>query len=91
LQVALGIFYPVRLGVLSELSVSDAPLLLGIAYLGRVIGLSLFVFGTGRLFVEACGFKHEVDQFALRTFCSRLATGRIAVPWIGVAQKNMSD
>jgi hypothetical protein len=87
LQLAPGIFYRAQLGMLSESGSSGPTVLSGIGYLSAVFGLILFIFGIGRLFVEACGFKGDVDQFVLRTFCSRLVAGRIVVPWIVAARK----
>jgi hypothetical protein len=80
-QLALDIFYPVQLAVLNELRSSGPAVLLGIAYLGTVLlGLVFFIFGTGSSFVKACGIQRNVHTFLLRTFWSRLAAGRIAVP-----------
>jgi hypothetical protein len=72
-----GHLLPLELAVFNERS-SGPALLLGIAHLGTVLlGLVLFTFGTANFFVEACGFKRNVDTFVLRTF-SRSAA-RIAV------------
>jgi hypothetical protein len=78
-QLALDIFYPVQLAIF-ELRSSGPAMLLGIAYLGTVLlGLVLFIFGTGSFFLKVCGFKCNVDTFVLRTFYSQLAAGRIAL------------
>jgi hypothetical protein len=77
-QHALDILYPPA--VLSELRPSGPAMLLGTAYFGAILlGLVLFIFGTGSFFVEACGFKRKVDDFVLKTISSRLAAGKIAV------------
>jgi hypothetical protein len=55
-HVALDIFYPAVL----ELRSSGLPMLLGIASFGTVLlGLALFVFGSGSYFVEAFGFERR--------------------------------
>ena len=65
-QLALYIFY-------NDSRSSGPAVLQGTAYFGTVLlGLVLFIFGMGSFFVEACGFKRNVDTFVLRT-CSRLA------------------
>jgi hypothetical protein len=56
-HVALDIFYPALLE-----SRSSAPaMLLGIAFFGTVLlGLALFVYGSGSYFVEAFGFERRL-------------------------------
>ena len=57
-HVALDIFYPAPLAVLNEVGSSGPARLLGTAFFGTVLlGLALFVFGSGSFFVEAFGFK----------------------------------
>jgi hypothetical protein len=71
-RIALDILYPVQPAVLNELRSSGPAMLMNIAYFGAILfGLALYVFGTGNFIVEACGSKHNVNTFVLRTF-SRL-------------------
>jgi hypothetical protein len=71
-QIALDILYPVQLAVPNELRSSGPAMLMNIAYVGAIVfGLALFVFGMGNFIAKACGSKHNVDTFVLRTF-SRL-------------------
>ena len=57
LHVALDIFYPALL----ELRSSGPAMLLGIAFFGTVLlGLALFVYGSGSYFVEAFGFQRRL-------------------------------
>jgi hypothetical protein len=87
-QLALDTFYPVQLTLRS----SGPAVLLGIAYFGTVLfGFVVFMFGTGDFFVEAWGFKSNVDTFLLRTFYSRLAAGGRALPRTGVPRKDRGD
>ena len=91
-QVALDIFYPVPLAVLNGLRSSGPAMLLGTAYFGAVLlGLVLFIFGMGSLFVEPCGFKRKVEECVRRIVSSRSAVGRIAVLWTGLPRKDQSD
>ena len=56
-HVALDIFYPALL----ELRSSGPAMLLGIAFFGTVLlGLALFVYGSGSYFVEAFGFERRL-------------------------------
>jgi hypothetical protein len=60
-RVALDILYPPA--VLNELRPAGPAMLLGTACFGAILlGLILFIFGTGSFFVEACGFKRKVDD-----------------------------
>src|SRR5262249_16873917 len=71
-RIALDILYPVQPAVLNEMRSSGPAMLMDIVYFGAILlGLALFVIGTGNFIVEACGSKHNVDTFVLRTF-SRL-------------------
>jgi hypothetical protein len=76
LHLALDFFYPAPF----ELGSADPAMLLEIAFSVTIfLGLVLFIFGMGSLFVDAFGFKRKVDELVLRICSSRLATGRIAV------------
>jgi hypothetical protein len=68
-RIASDILYPVQPAVLNELRSSGSAMLMDIAYFGAILlGLALFVFGTGNFIVEACGSKHNIHTFVLRTF-----------------------
>ena len=79
-QLVLGTFYPVPSAILNELRSSGPAMVLGTAYFGAILlGLVLFIFGTGSFFVEAYDFKRKVDDFVLKAISLRLAAGRIAI------------
>jgi hypothetical protein len=67
-QLALYIFY-------NELRSSGPAVLLGTACFGTVLlGLVLFIFGVGSFFVEACGFKPDIDQFVLKNLLLKISS-----------------
>jgi len=79
-QLVLDTFYPVPSAILNELRSSGPAMVLGTAYFGAILlGLVLFIFGTGSFFVEAYDFKRKVDDFVLKAISLRLAAGRIAI------------
>ena len=60
-HIALDIFYPAPLALLKEPRLSGPAMLLGIASFGTVLlGLALFLFGIGSLFVETLGFERSL-------------------------------
>jgi hypothetical protein len=70
LHVALDIFYPALL----ELRSSRPAMLLGIAFFGTVLlGLALFVYGTGSYFIEAFGFERRLIKRGFARIDSRIA------------------
>jgi len=69
-HVALDIFYPALL----ELRSSGPAMLLGIAFFGTVLlGLALFVYGSGSYFVEAFGFERRLIKRGPARIDSRIA------------------
>jgi hypothetical protein len=68
-QVALDIFYPAAL----ELRSSGPAMPLGIAFFGTVLlGLALFVFGSGSYFVEAFGSERRLIKRGFARIDSRI-------------------
>jgi hypothetical protein len=73
-QLALDIFYRVPLATVNELRSSGPAMLLEIAFFGTVLlGLALFVFGSGSFFVEAFGFKRRLIKRGFARIDSRIA------------------
>jgi hypothetical protein len=69
-HVARDIFYPAVL----ELRSSGPAMLLGIAFFGTILlGLALFVFGSGSFFVEAFGFERRSIKRGFARIDSRIA------------------
>jgi hypothetical protein len=69
-HVALDIFYPALL----ELRSSGPAMLLETAFLGTVLlGLALFVYGSGSYFVEAFGFERRLIKRGFARIDSRIA------------------
>jgi hypothetical protein len=67
-------------------------MLLEIAFSVSVfLGLVLFLFGMGSFFADAFGVKRRVDELVLRIGSSRLAAGRIAVPWTRIPRKERAE
>ena len=69
-HVALNILYPAA----PEFRSSGLPMLLGIAFFGTVLlGLALFVYGSGSYFVEAFGFERRLIKRKFARIDSRVA------------------
>jgi len=85
-QLALDIFYRTPLATVNELRSSAPAMLLETAFFGTVLlGLALFVFGSGSFFVEAFGFKRRLIKRGFARIDSRIAnlavraTSRVAL------------
>jgi hypothetical protein len=73
-QLALGIFCRAPLATLNELRSSGPAMLLETAFFGTVLlGLALFVFGSGSFFVEAFGFKRRLIKCGFARIDSGIA------------------
>jgi hypothetical protein len=69
-HVALNIHYPAA----PELRSSGLPMLLGIAFFGTVLlGLALFLYGSGSYFVEAFGFERRLIKRGFARIYPRIA------------------
>jgi hypothetical protein len=61
-------------------------------YFGTVLlGLLLFIIGTGSFVIEVCGFKYKIDEFTFKLFSSKVMASGITALRTGVAGKDRND